>query len=326
MPPHDPSDRSPILVTGVPRSGTTWLARLLAAAPGTGLAGREPMNPRTRQYGLGGTLSGWAELTDPTPRQTRALRSAYRGTNPFVLSRFGRRQWAAPLPWTRVIIKDPFALLSMPAVVAATGATPILVYRHPGAVLVSYRRMGWSADLDEVRPLVAAHRAEKGAGTTGATVTGAGAGADGDDDVAAMAEFWAGLHEIALDHLPASAVVVSHEELGTGGEAAARTLFDLLGLRWSAEAVADVTGPDAANPGAAAGGPGPASGDTTAVPAAAPEAAGDDGGKLHRFDRAPAAVARGWRARLEASEVERIEAATAEVHARLASRRLDLTR
>lgn len=325
MPPHDPSDRSPILVTGVPRSGTTWLARLLAAAPGTGLAGREPMNPRARQYGLGGTLTGWAELTDPTPRQTRALRSAYRGTNPFVLSRFGRRQWAAPLPWTRVIIKDPFALLSMPAVVAATGATPILVYRHPGAVLVSYRRMGWSADLDEVRPLVAAHRAENRAGGgAGAAGAGAGAGAPGDD-VAAMAEFWAGLHEIALDHLPASAVVVSHEELGTGGEAAARTLFDLLGLRWSAEAVADVTGPDGAAPGAAGSGPDPVRDDGTGGPAAAPPA-GDDGGKLHRFDRAPAAVARGWRARLEASEVERIEAATAEVHARLADRRLDLTR
>ena len=57
----------PILVTGVPRSGTTWLARLLAGSPGTALAGREPMNPRGRQYALGGTLTGWARLSDLTP-------------------------------------------------------------------------------------------------------------------------------------------------------------------------------------------------------------------------------------------------------------------
>ena len=47
----------PILVTGVPRSGNTWLARLLATSPGTAMAGREPMNPRGRQYALGGTLT-----------------------------------------------------------------------------------------------------------------------------------------------------------------------------------------------------------------------------------------------------------------------------
>ena len=57
----------PILVTGVPRSGTTWLARLLALSPGTALAGREPMNPRGRQYALGGSLDGWTRLTDPSP-------------------------------------------------------------------------------------------------------------------------------------------------------------------------------------------------------------------------------------------------------------------
>lgn len=47
----------PILVTGAPRSGTTWLAQMLATAPRTVLSGREPMNrgrepmkPHGRQY------------------------------------------------------------------------------------------------------------------------------------------------------------------------------------------------------------------------------------------------------------------------------------
>ena len=67
-----------------------------------------------------------------------------------VFSRFGARQWAGPLPQTRVVVKDPYALLSLRTVVAATGATPVLVYRHPGAVLASYRRVSWSPRLDEV--------------------------------------------------------------------------------------------------------------------------------------------------------------------------------
>ena len=274
--------RAPILVTGMPRSGTTWLARLLATAPGTGLAGREPMNPRGRQYALARTLTGWTELTEPSARQVAALRSAYSGVNPMVLSRYGRRQWAAPLPWTRVVIKDPFALLSLPAVVAATGATPVLVHRHPAAVLASYRRMGWHADLAEVRPLLTAHRTSH---TSGGLPVPTSAPAD---DVEAIGEFWAALHEIALDHLPPSTVVVAHEDVAAGGEPAARELFDRLGQRWPG-----------AERGHRGGGQGSPSG-------------------LHRLHRDPKAVAHGWRTDVRTDDVERIEAATGDVLERLA--------
>ena len=63
--------RRPILVTGVPRSGTTWLARWLAAGAGMALPGREPMNPHGRSYALAGTLTGWVRLSEPTPRQVQ---------------------------------------------------------------------------------------------------------------------------------------------------------------------------------------------------------------------------------------------------------------
>ena len=53
---------TPVLVTGMPRSGTTWLARELARARRSGLPGREPMNPREGQFALGGTVSGWTQL------------------------------------------------------------------------------------------------------------------------------------------------------------------------------------------------------------------------------------------------------------------------
>jgi hypothetical protein len=273
----------PILVTGVPRSGNTWLARLLALSPGTALTGREPMNPRGRQYALGGSLHSWTRLTEASPHQRFALRTAYRGWNPMVFSKFGTRQWAGPLPRTRVVVKDPYAMLSLPVVVAATGATPVLVYRHPGAVLVSYRRVGWSPRLDEVAA-IAADPEVRALGLDLPHVP------DGGTSVSAreMGAFWSVLMELALaDAAEAGALVVSHAELAAGGETAGRALADRLELRWSPAMGAELTKRSSGRSVLA--------------------------GQLHHFDRAPAAVADEWRTQLaedESVEVEEVSAHT----------------
>lgn len=288
-------DAGPVLVTGVPRSGTTWLARLLAGAPGTALAGREPMNPRGRQYALGGSLQGWARLTELTDGQRRRLKLAYRGLNPWVYSRYGSRQWAGPLPGTRLVVKDPFAMLSIPAVAAATGSVPVLVHRHPGAVLASYRRMGWRPDLAELKAIV-------DSGSVPASVPlPAIPDREEASEAEAMGVFWAVLHEIALADVAATAtrlVVVSHQELALGGVDAGRRLATELGLSWT--------------------------------PAMAEELSKESGGgptspeKLHNFDRSPAQVAEEWRSHLTPDEVEVIESVTDGARARLSAARLPL--
>jgi hypothetical protein len=289
----------PILVTGVPRSGTTWLARLLAQSPGTALAGREPMNPRRGQYALGGTLDGWARLTALSDRQRFLLRAAYRGWNPWVYSKFGIRQWAGPLPRTRVIVKDPYALLSMPAVAAATGAVPVLVYRHPGAVLASFRRVTWAPRLDEVAAI--AGRPE---------VTGLGLALPevlpASDPITAeeMGVFWSVLHELALaDATAAGALVVSHAELASGGEAAGRVLADRLGLLWSPAMTEELTKESSG------------SGSPNAVMLS----------RLHNFDRAPAAVAEEWRSKLSDGETHAIERVSADTLAKVEAARFRLS-
>lgn len=265
----------PILVTGVPRSGTTWLARTLAASPGTAMPGREPMNPRGRQYALGGTLTAWTRLESPTPAQVRALRRCYAGLEPRTFSRYGIRQWAAPLPETRVVVKDPFALLAVETVHRVTGAVPVVVYRPAGAVLASYRRMGWRPDVEEVVALGAPPPA-------------------GEGDVAAMAAFWSFLHAEALAALDRAGcgLVVAHDELLAGGEAAVGVLRSALGLR-------------------------PPRRQAAPAPARTERAAG-----LHDFDRAPEELAEGWRRELAPGEAEAIAEATAAVAGQLAARRL----
>jgi Sulfotransferase family len=212
-------------VTGLPRSGTTWLARLLAAGPGTAMPGREPMNPRERQFALGGTLRGWTRL-DPDARQQRLLRRCDAGREVRTLSRYGVRQWAAALPGTRVVVKDPFAMLSLSAIVRTTGATPVLLYRHPGAVLVSYRRMGWRADSAEIARLGAPRP-------------------PADDDVTAMGIFWSWCNDVALDDLAAlgRGLLVGHEDLVVGGDSTVAGLRARLGLAAPRQSSREATAP-----------------------------------------------------------------------------------
>jgi len=283
------SRKPPILVTGLPRSGTTWLARELATARNTSLPGREPMNPRHGQFALGGSLSGWARLgPNPGDRQRRTLGRVYQGLEPRTYGRYGVRAWAAPLPWVRVIIKDPFALLSLPAVTEVTGARAVVLFRHPAALLASYRRMGWQPDVQEIRDLgLLSPLGEPDAGST-------------NDDVAAMGWFWAACYAAVLQDVASlpGVLVADHATLVHGGAEALRSLagrLDLHGLH-GAPATHHVSTHAADHSGAHA----------------APQ--------LHRFDRTPAEVAEGWRRDVGPDEVRRIEELTAPVLHELTAR------
>ncbi len=286
----------PLLVTGVPRSGTTWLARWLADGRRMSLPGREPMNPRGRNYALAGTLPGWARLTDPTARQRRALVTSYRGLNPLVYSRYGARQWTGALPGTRLVIKDPFALLSIPAVVRHTGAQPLIVYRHPGAVLASYQRMGWTPDMAELQAILEQARADGGPDLPDLPADGEAPPAE------AMGLFWACLHELALgdlDRTGTEAVIVAHHELAGSGPEGGRRLADRLDVEWTAQMESELAKEANANEGKPT--------------------------QLHNFDRAPALVAEAWRAKLDDADVLEIERVTEGTRARLAERRIRLS-
>lgn len=259
------------------------------------------MNPRGHQYKLAGTLEGWARLEEPTPKQVRSLRAAYRGLNPWVYSRYGRRQWAAPLPGTRLIMKDPFALLSIPTVQRVTGARPVLVFRHPGAVLASYRRMGWEPDLDELQP-IAAHHAQRHP-ESAPVLSGA---SEAKTPAHAMGWFWSALHQIALDDLAATnAITVDHSDVAGDGPNMAPRLFRALGLEWTPESAAEFREVDRAP-------------DQSDDPGAGLHA----GSALHDFDRAPSAVADAWRSSLLPGELEEIEEVAGQVLARLNKLRL----
>ena len=148
----------PILVTGAHRSGTTWVGKMLALAPGVGYI-HEPFNPDTpnglssapfnryftvvtaeneRRYlpGLKRSLAfdyDWgAELRSVRrPRDVgRAVRDSWR---------FGRSRRAGARP----LVKDPIALLSAEWLAERFSMDVVVLIRHPAGFAGSLKRLGW---------------------------------------------------------------------------------------------------------------------------------------------------------------------------------------
>lgn len=122
-----------IFVTGVPRSGTTWISRALAAATGSQLV-HEPFNWRLQRdqsrvrYSMRYIPSGRAD-----PAFVAVLRAAIaKAPRMRALSRRGR-----------FVLKDVHACLAVEAVHEALDPLTVIVVRHPCAVAASWTQLGY---------------------------------------------------------------------------------------------------------------------------------------------------------------------------------------
>jgi hypothetical protein len=148
----------PILVTGAHRSGTTWVGKMLALAPGVGYV-HEPFSPRTpnglspadfRRYytvvteenadryrpGLERSLELRYDLGAQL-RSVRSWRDVARIPRDYRRLRDWRRNGRRPL------MKDPIALLSADWLAATFGMDVVVLIRHPAAFAASLERLGW---------------------------------------------------------------------------------------------------------------------------------------------------------------------------------------
>lgn len=133
----------PILVTGIYRSGTTWVGAMLAPA---GLwALHEPFNPN---QGLWDAELAYARPDRPRPEIDALVGGLLRGRHRRVLRLPNAGRWFTPLRLLpleprRVLVKDPSAALLVEYLVRRHGARALVVWRHPGAVVASFLRLGW---------------------------------------------------------------------------------------------------------------------------------------------------------------------------------------
>ncbi|MGF2952479.1 sulfotransferase domain-containing protein [Mycobacterium sp. THU-M116] len=164
---HEPIDtcenRKPILVTGAPRSGTTWTGQMISRAPGVGYI-HEPFTLE------GGLLSGFANPLTPflyiTDENSRAydhylarlvnfryplrrnllhatsVRDALQMLWIFKdLSMHRRRKHSA-------VVKDPLAVFSAPWLAHRFDMNVVVTIRNPAAVCSSMKVLNWKVDFN----------------------------------------------------------------------------------------------------------------------------------------------------------------------------------
>jgi hypothetical protein len=245
--------RGPILVTGSPRSGSTWVGNILGFAPGTGYV-HEPFN-RAKRPGvvraampmnyvyitaenedahvasLADTL-GWRYALGPAVRGLRNPRDAARTARDLAYFETMRRRGA------RLIMKDPIALFSAAWLSDRFDMPVVVVIRHPAAFVASMLAAGWSGNrvgllLNQeslIRDRLAPFRAE---------IAAAAAAPDRFDTTVLM---WRLFHHHIrlLRRERPDWIFVRHEDLSRDPVEGFRDVFARLGLDFDARAEAKV--------------------------------------------------------------------------------------
>jgi hypothetical protein len=152
----------PILVTGIPRSGTSWVGRVLSAS-GTLRYVNEPLNPLRPPGQSPGVLRAsvrhrYQYITEEDDTEflqafqdTIALRyhplaELARNRRPYDLLRLAK-YWPSftvgRLLHRRALLDDPFAALSVAWFARRFGCQVAIVVRHPASIVASRKRLGW---------------------------------------------------------------------------------------------------------------------------------------------------------------------------------------
>ena len=148
------ANKRPILVTGAHRSGTTWVGKMLALAPGVGYV-HEPFNPRfsAGRFDRYFTVVTHENEARYAPELERVLTFRYelvprlrRRHRPKDVARtfrdFGRVQ-RVRRRHPRPLMKDPIALLSAEWLAQRFDMEVVVLIRHPAAFASSLERLGW---------------------------------------------------------------------------------------------------------------------------------------------------------------------------------------
>jgi len=246
----------PILVTGGHRTGTTWVGKMLAAS-GEAAYISEPLNIWHRPGVLRAPTRYWYTYICPDNedeylpalqemldfryhlwdeiRSLRSMKDALR------MARDWSTFWRGHRYSKRPLLKDPFAVFSIPWFIQRLGCQVVVTLRHPAAFVSSLKRLGWPfkfADLLNqpllLRDRLSAYRSEM------ETIPA-------DDIVAQGSLLWKMIyHCVAEDRQRWGEIqLVRHEDLSLAPLEGFRALYQSLGLHFSPKverAVCDSSG------------------------------------------------------------------------------------
>lgn len=231
--------RRPILLTGMPRSGTTWVARILTASGEVGLV-NEPFNLAVSPGTLRVPAEHWyAYVTAQNedrylPALTRVLEFEYPLVRELRRCR-SRTDVLHTLKWwrdfvrsrgLRPLVKEPHAVFSAGWFAERLGSDVVVMIREPLAVVSSWKRLEWSFDFTNLleqpalmRDWLRPYEAEMTAALAPAR-----------DLVDRVALLWRVIYSVVADERFPAVRLVRHEDLSRDPVHGYAELYEALGL------------------------------------------------------------------------------------------------
>ncbi|MCX8061896.1 MAG: sulfotransferase [Anaerolineales bacterium] len=163
--------QTPILVTGVHRSGTTWVGKMLAASGEVAYIS-EPLNVWHRRGVFAAKIPHWYfylckdNEDDYLPAFREMLNYKYRWGQEILslrsfhdlgrMARDGSAFLLGKVFHRRPLLKDPFAVFSIPWFIERLGCQVVVTVRHPAAFASSLKRLNWPFDMQDllIQPLL----------------------------------------------------------------------------------------------------------------------------------------------------------------------------
>jgi hypothetical protein len=243
---HGEIDRSgakPILLTGMPRSGTTWVGRILAASGKVGYV-NEPFNLAASPGSFRVPLEHWYTYVTSEnegqilPALTPALRLQYplarelrrcRNRTDLLHTLRSRRAWVRG---QRPLIKEPHAVFSAEWFARRLDSQIVVMIRDPLAVVSSWKRLGWTVDFADLldQPLLMRDWLEPFEREMSA--------ARSWGLVEQVALLWRVIYSVVADERYPSVYHLRHEDLSSDPIGEYAKLYDALDLTFD-DAVAD---------------------------------------------------------------------------------------
>jgi Sulfotransferase domain len=241
------TNRKPILVTGMPRSGTTWVGRMLCASKQAGYL-NEPLNLTTSQDTFRIPVGCWYPyITSENeerllPPLAEALEFEYPLARQLARCRNRTDLFHTLKTWRsfvesrnrRPLVKEPHAIFAAEWFARRLGSDVVVIVRHPAAVVASWKRLDWSFDFTHllrqpalVRDWLTPFAAEMEAAL-----------APSKDLVDRVALLWRIIYHIVAEYRERFPEfhVVRHEDLSRNPLAEYRRLYDVLSLPFTTEA------------------------------------------------------------------------------------------
>jgi hypothetical protein len=240
---EDPK-RSPILVTGAHRSGTTWIGKMLAADPCTAYIS-EPLNVWHRpgvfrvpvkywyQYicdeNESGYLPAFNELLEFEYHLWKEIRSL-RSVKDFLrMGRDFRTFYYGLEEGRRALVKDPFAVFSATWFARKLKFQVLISVRHPLAFASSLKRLNWSFDFKDLldQPLLMRDHLELYRSQMESV--------NSQDVIGQSALLWKMIYQTVHSSLSSNPdfILVRHEDLSRDPVNGFRNLYTMLGLDYT---------------------------------------------------------------------------------------------